>query len=145
MMTILKIIAGLAGLVVVVFFLLGLKSQRGSAKGLVNGQLAECPSAPNCVSSEAGTQPEKLIDPIEGEMSDVKSAIVALGGTITSESDSYISATFMSSVFKFVDDVEIRPGEDGTVHIRSASRVGYSDRNVNRKRVEAIRTYLQKP
>ena len=48
----------------------------------------------------------------------------------------------MSKIFKFVDDVEIR--QDGDVcQIRSGSRVGYSDRGVNRKRVEIIRKAMQ--
>ena len=69
-------------------------------------------------------------------------AITATGGTITSETDSYLSATYMSKIFKFVDDVEIRHDKDNIWHIRSASRVGYSDRGVNKKRVEAIRSKL---
>jgi uncharacterized protein (DUF1499 family) len=40
-----------------------------------------------------------------------------------------------------VDDVEFLLG-DGTrtIHVRSVSRVGYSDFGVNRRRVEEIRT-----
>ena len=45
------------------FFLLGLKSQKGKAKGLVGGHLAEPGSAPNIVSSEIDVQPEKKIAP----------------------------------------------------------------------------------
>jgi len=48
----------------------------------------------------------------------------------------------MSKVFKFVDDVELRDAGKGVVHIRSASRVGYSDRGENKKRVERIRAAL---
>ena len=143
-MVYLKIIAGLVLLICVVFFLLGLVSQKGKAKGLKDGKLAPCPSSPNCVSSEGDTQPEKKVDPLTGSMEDAKRAILSLGGVITSESEAYISATFMSSVFKFVDDVEIRPGEKGEVHIRSASRVGYSDRGVNKRRVAAIRAEMAK-
>jgi len=82
-----------------VAFILGLVSQKGEAKGLVDGKLAE-----------PGT--------------------------------SYLSATYMSKIFKYVDDVEIRKESDILWHIRSASRVGYSDMGVNRKRVEAIRAAL---
>jgi len=76
-------------------------------------------------------------------MAQAKAALTSLGGTITSESDDYISATFTSSLFKFVDDVELRPGDDGVVHIRSASRVGYSDRGANKKRIAAIRSKMK--
>lgn len=128
-------------LVSVVFFLLGLKSQKGSAPGLKGEKLSPCSSKPNCVSSEEGTQPEKQVKPLTASLSEAKAAIIATGGTITSETDSYISATYMSKVYKFVDDVELRADGDVT-HIRSGSRVGYSDRGVNKKRVAAIRAAL---
>ena len=125
----------------ILFFLLGLWSQKGKPKGLVNGRLAECPDSPNAVSSEPGTQPEKVVKPLQAGLEEVMAAIKKTGGVITSHRDDYLSATYMSSVFKFVDDVEVRT--DGAVcHIRSASRVGYSDRGANRKRVAAIRAAL---
>ncbi len=131
----------------ILFFLLGLKSQKGKAKGLSNGYLAEPGSAPNSVSSEADVQPEKKVAPLTGSLSAIKKAIIETGGTITSETDSYLSATYMSKLFKFVDDVEIRrskeqSGPNNIWHIRSASRVGFSDRGVNKKRVETIRAML---
>jgi len=132
----------LLGLIAALFFLLGLKSQKGKAKGLVNGRLAETGTAPNSVSSEDDVQPEKQVAPLNGSLETIKAAIIASGGTITSETDSYVSATYMSKLFKFVDDVEIRHDKDNIWQIRSASRVGYSDRGVNRKRVEAIRNVL---
>lgn len=130
------------GAIFVLFILLGLVSQKGEAPGLQGGRLSEPGSKPNTVCSEAGTQPERAVTPITGRLSDVADAIEATGGTITSRSDDYLSATYMSQLFKFVDDVEVR--QDGDLcHIRSGSRVGYSDRGVNRKRVETIRSALQ--
>lgn len=125
-----------------VFFLLGLKSQKGEAKGLIKGRLADCGSAPNCVSSEADTQPEKQVAPLKTNLRELRAAIISTGGTITREQDGYISATYMSKIFKFVDDVEVREAGGGLIHIRSSSRTGYSDRGVNRKRVEIIRAAL---
>ncbi len=127
--------------VCLLFFLLGLKSQKGEAKGLVGGRLADAGTAPNCALSEAGTQPERAVLPLSATLQQAKAAIIATGGTITSQTDSYISATYMSKVFKFIDDVELR-AEGDVVHIRSASRVGYSDRGENKKRVNAIRAAL---
>ena len=46
MKTALIVVGVLAVLVVVVFFFLGQKSQSGTALGVVNGKLAECPSSP---------------------------------------------------------------------------------------------------
>ena len=141
-MTFLKILIGLGAFVSITFFLLGLKSQKGEAPGMVDGKLASCPSKPNCVSSEADTQPEKQVSPLAGSLEAAKAAIVATGGTITSETGDYVSATYMSKVFKFVDDVELRDTGEGVIHIRSGSRVGYSDRGVNRRRVETIRAAM---
>ena len=137
-----EFIIGAIIVICVLFFLMGLKSQKGKAKGLVNGQFAAPGSAPNSVSSEIDVQPEKKIAPLNGTFQQIRAAIVSSGGTITSETDSYLSATYMSKIFKFVDDVEIRHDKDNIWHIRSASRVGYSDRGVNRKRVETIRALL---
>jgi uncharacterized protein (DUF1499 family) len=43
-------------------------------------------------------------------------------------------------IFRFVDDVEFYIDERANlIHFRSASRLGYSDMGVNRKRMETIR------
>ena len=125
-----------------VFFILGLISQKGEAKGLEDGKLADPGTSANVVSSEDDVQPERAVAPLKARLPQIKEAITVTGGTITSDSDSSISATYMSKVFKFVDDVEFRKESDTLWHIRSASRVGYSDNGVNRKRVEAIRAAL---
>ncbi len=50
----------------------------------------------------------------------------------------YLYAEFSTPLMGYVDDVEFYC--DGkTIQVRSASRLGYSDMGVNRKRVEAIR------
>ncbi|HJT19346.1 MAG TPA: DUF1499 domain-containing protein [Nitrospira sp.] len=47
-------------------------------------------------------------------------------------------------MFRFVDDVEFLFEEDTkTVHFRSASRIGYGDFGVNRRRMEEIRSLIQ--
>ena len=142
-MSFVKIIIGVIALICFLFFILGLKSQKGAAPGLVGGQLSDMGSAPNAVSSEINTQPEKKVAPLTGSREGIRAAIVATGGTITSETDSYISATYMSSIFKFIDDLELRHEKENIWHIRSASRVGYSDRGVNRRRVENIRAQIK--
>jgi uncharacterized protein (DUF1499 family) len=63
-----------------------------------------------------------------------------MGGKIQEERDGYLWAMFTSRVFRFVDDVEFRMvPTDGLIHVRSGSRVGYSDLGVNRRRVEKLR------
>lgn len=129
------IIAGLG------MIIMGLISQKGKAKGLVNGRLADAGSRPNCVCSEPDTQPERAVAPLDATLEQAKQAVIKTGGTITAETDSYVSATYMSRIFKFVDDVELR-ADGAQTHIRSASRIGYSDAGANAKRVAAIRAAL---
>jgi uncharacterized protein (DUF1499 family) len=64
-----------------------------------------------------------------------------MGGTIARQSDEYVWATFRTKVFRFVDDMEFRmAAEENTIHVRSASRVGYSDLGLNRRRMEELRS-----
>jgi uncharacterized protein (DUF1499 family) len=63
-----------------------------------------------------------------------------MGGEIVSRSDDYLWATFATRVFRFIDDVEFRMvAEERVIHVRSASRTGYYDLGVNRKRMEELR------
>jgi hypothetical protein len=64
---------------------------------------------------------------------------------VTVESD-YIHAEFISAFLHFVDDVEFCfDDENKTIHVRSASRIGYYDLGVNRRRVERIRNSFLEP
>lgn len=140
-----------AGLIIVVclmalavggLFLLGQKSRAGAPPGLTDGKLAACPSSPNCVVSEQHGDAAHRVAPLPLETWDsIPNKVGAMGGEILHIDERYISAVFSSKLFGFVDDVEFRKSEDG-VHVRSASRVGYSDRGVNRARVEALRAGL---
>ena len=68
-----------------------------------------------------------------------------MGGIFQHAKDNYIPATFSSSIFGFVDDLEIRIDTNQRVmHFRSASRVGYGDGGVNRKRVELFKKLYRK-
>ena len=56
----------------------------------------------------------------------------------------YWQQTHTSLIFRFIDDIEVLfDDQNRVIHIRSASRVGYSDRGVNRARVEALREALR--
>ena len=112
---------------------------------LVDGRLRACPNSPNCVSSESDSASSR-IEPLtfqgtqEKAWGDLKETIREMGGKIQEEHDGYLWATFTSRVFRFVDDVEFRTvSSDGIIHVRSGSRVGYSDLGVNRRRVGKLR------
>lgn len=111
-------------------------------------RFAPCPESPNCVSSFA-TDGLHAIDPLplpaDDPMGALRDVVASLPRTkIVVEDGDYLHATFASLVFRFVDDVEFRiDREAGVIHVRSASRVGYGDMGVNRRRVESIRERLK--
>ena len=112
---------------------------------LVDGRLQACPGSPNCVSSESEDASSRVAPLVfqgapEIAWERLKEAIRDMGGEIQKERDSYLWATFTTRVFRFVDDVEFRMvATNGIIHVRSASRKGYSDFGVNRKRVDKLR------
>jgi len=114
--------------------------------GLRHGKLAECPDKQNCVSSMAKDETQ-YIKPFQYSTDFNKAKYALLESVrqmkrskIISDSGNYIHAEFRSKIFRFTDDVEFLIDEKTkTIHIRSASRVGYSDMGVNRKRVEILR------
>jgi uncharacterized protein (DUF1499 family) len=113
--------------------------------GLANGRLAPCPGAPHCVCSES-TEAGSIIAPLTfGEEPSISwsraaEAVQTIGGTIVTQQDNYLHATFTTPLLRFVDDLELRLDADaGLIHVRSSSRIGYYDFNVNRKRVERLR------
>lgn len=111
--------------------------------GVHEEQLAPCPSSPNCVSSFA--QDEHKIEAIK-HLDSLKQARTKLldvlkqfeNAQIITDQERYIRCEFTSRIFGFVDDVEFLIQSD-LIHVRSASRLGYSDLGVNRDRIEAIR------
>lgn len=124
------------------FFYLGIQSQSGTALGVVDGRLAACPSSPNCVLSEAGAQDDKKVEPLPlSAWANLPAVIAEMGGTVTAQEETYLSAEFSSNLFGFVDDVEFRLTETD-VQVRSAARVGHSDAGVNSDRVAALREKL---
>jgi uncharacterized protein (DUF1499 family) len=116
-----------------------------------HSKLLPCAEKPNCVSSQSENI-SSYVDPVRYRVSDqklgryLKKLIDAMPRTTIVEKDSrYLHVEFRSAVFGFVDDVEFIFGNPpGVLHIRSASRVGYWDFGVNRRRVERIRKELTK-
>ena len=137
---------------IISFFILGVISKSGKAPGLVEGTLSKCPNKPNCVCSEQKDDVKHYIDPIIipqnitfDTLPILKNVIRDMGGTIYAESENYIASSFSSSIFGFVDDFEIRiDSNQKLIHIRSASRVGYGDAGVNKKRTELFKKLYYK-
>ncbi|CAN5862390.1 hypothetical protein BH24DEI2_BH24DEI2_04130 [soil metagenome] len=128
-------------------------SSAGSSTGsnTEQGGLQPCPASPNCVSSQADPADAKHYLPpvaVSGEPLVISSVAAALSElprtTIVEQTDTYLHAEVRSRVFGFVDDVEFVYDLSAKVlHFRSASRLGYSDMGVNRKRMESLSARLR--
>ena len=113
-------------------------------------QLAPCPSSPNCVSTQAQDK-DHAIAPFRYHKSRaeakeaLKEVIRSLLRTkLVEEDESYLHYEFTSLLLRFVDDVEfLFDDETKTIHFRSASRTGYGDMGVNRKRMEQVRALVE--
>lgn len=125
-------------------------SKRPENLGLHDQRLAPCPSSPNCVSSDAGdrnhyVEPYALAVDSDAAWAALRERLAARPRTrVISATDDYLHAEERSRLLGFVDDVEFHlRSEEAVVAVRSASRLGYSDFGVNRRRVEAIRQALR--
>ena len=122
-------------------------------RGLRNpadSQLAGCPQSPNCVSSQATTAAHRidswvLKTPPPASLELIASVVrqQPRSRIVTLEAN-YLHAEFRSRIFGFVDDVEfLWDGVSHSLQVRSASRLGYSDFGVNRRRVEQLRAQVE--
>merc|ERR1719313_2197453 len=130
--------------------------------------LGLCPATKNCISTaEAANDMNHYVPgwnyaPEDGRamreqvsqsqaMAELKEVVLSTNPdkftpTIVQETEDYLYVEYESPTFGFIDDVEFWfPGGGKTnVEYRSASRIGESDGDVNRKRIKALREELQK-
>ncbi|MGC9356873.1 MAG: DUF1499 domain-containing protein [Anaerolineae bacterium] len=119
-----------------------------------NIQLAPCPDSPNCVLTQASpTDEEHYMEPLayEGTAEEARQRLLSIirdaprTRIITAE-PTYIYVEFRTLTMGFIDDVEFAiDTEEKVIHFRSASRLGYSDMGLNRRRMEEmIRAFEQR-
>jgi len=105
-----------------------------------SSMLPQCPDRPNCVSSlQQGTShavpPMALHGTTEAAMETAEQILRQMGAASVSKTENGIHAVFRSRIFGFKDDMHIvADSSQGLLHIRSASRTGYYDFGVNRRR-----------
>ena len=118
--------------------------ERPKNLGVKDGALAACPSSPNCVSSFAADEGHRIAPFSFGD--EPAAAFARLtqllrqrsDATIIEERNDYLRVELRTTLF--VDDAEfLLDGEKKVIHLRSASRLGYSDMGKNRSRIEEIR------
>jgi len=134
--------------VMIMSFLTGLLSacagERPNNLGVRDNSLSSCPSSPNCVSSQASDERHRIAplafngDP-DAAFARLKQILARRNDTaVIDESPGYLRVELRTTLF--VDDGEFLLDRVGRViHVRSASRLGYSDLGKNRSRMEDIR------
>ena len=120
--------------------------------GLKEGRLASCGRRLNCVSSQADPgDAQRYVAPIPFKGSAVDALAAARRAveslqraTVVRHEGNYLHAEFRSRLMGYVDDVEFTYDDQaGVLHLRSASRLGRRDFDVNRHRVEALRARIE--
>lgn len=121
---------------------------RPSSLGLKNGKLSGPKTTPNSVVSEGvdASHPAYIAaiafsgDPTAA-WAKLRTVIDSLDRvTLIGADSNYLYAEFRSAKLQYVDDFEARLDPNaGVIHVRSASRLGRRDFDVNRARVEMIR------
>ena len=144
-----KIAIGLALGYIMLLVAIRLVSRRPVTLGVTGGKLAGCPAKPNCVSTQASAglhkiEPFRFTGPAAAAMSAIKAALARHPNAhVVTETADYLHVEFTTRLLRYVDDVEFHIDEaNRVVHFRSASRVGYSDWGVNRKRMESLRAHF---
>ena len=121
---------------------------RPSALGVKDGKLSGPRSTPNCVVSEGVESTHPAYAAPIAFTGDPRAALAKLGAvlqaldrvTVIKVEETYLHAEFRSKTLGYVDDFEARVDPAASViHVRSASRLGYSDNGCNRSRIEMIR------
>ena len=107
------------------------------------------PQAPNCVTSYVdpvrdsvhGAAPLRRVGETAAAQDRIRRIVEGEPRTeILTDIPGYLHAVQYSRLWKFPDDVEFWfPDDEPVVHFRSASRLGYGDLGVNRKRMNRIR------
>lgn len=151
-MKIILIFISVSVLVIIsVFVVLAIISRFSEPPKWSYDKLTECPKKPNCVCSEYKNDRYHYIEPVSldytnnlKEFSILTKLIKKMGGKIEREDKNYIHATFSSRLFGFIDDLQLRlDASENKIHIRSSSRVGYSDGGVNRRRIEMFKRLFE--
>jgi len=128
-----------------------LSGRRPADLGVRDGKFTAARSwKPNWVSSQADPGDAHFIAPIRmtgdanAAIQRVAQAVGAFPRTrIVEQKGAYLYAEFSTKLMGFTDDVEFY-ADGRALQVRSSSRLGVRDFDVNRKRVEALRVQLEK-
>ena len=123
----------------------------GEGLGVTKGTFSPCPDSPNCVSTQSerkryAMKPLPYLQTREASRERILNILKGIRRTkIVTLTESYIHMECRTAFLRFVDDVEFFLDETArVVHFRSASRRGYYDFGMNRRRMKEIsENYLE--
>ncbi|MEM9531168.1 MAG: DUF1499 domain-containing protein [Pseudomonadota bacterium] len=147
MKTVLIIVLLLVLAMVGAMFWAGSKSRsEAPTLGASNDQFVPCPDTPNCLSSDATDDAHRfaaLALAADASWASIVAEVKQLPGvTVVEESAGYVRAEAKSSIFGFIDDLEVQQ-RGNQLAVRSASRVGKSDMGANLKRLTELESRLK--
>jgi uncharacterized protein (DUF1499 family) len=138
-----------AGIALVLF----LQNSRIPAElGVHAGQLAPLPASPNAVSSQTDRKNRQVAPlPFIGDLPQTRQILLQVIESypgrvqLISATDTYIHCVFSTAWLRFRDDAEFfLDPESKVIHFRSASRSGFSDMGMNRRRYETLAALYQR-
>ncbi len=111
-----------------------------------NGKLSKCPDMPNCVctcypdDTKHAMPPIPFTDSVEQAKARLQKVLNSKKGFhIVEEKGDYLRVEVVSSMFKFIDDLEfVFMPKEKVIHFRSASRLGYWDVGANKSRIHKL-------
>lgn len=115
------------------------------------GTLADCDGGPHCVSS-LSADPDRRVEPLRyaGPREDARKRLIGLLAAVPSyalrtiEPD-YLHVEVVTRFMRYVDDVEfLFSPREPRIDVRSSSRIGYYDFQINRERVARIRAAFER-
>jgi uncharacterized protein (DUF1499 family) len=123
---------------------LAVRSRTAPALEVRDGRLRPCPRTSNCVNTQdesRGIAPLPTNGAPAAAFATLRAVVTALPRTtVLAEGDGYLRVECATPVFGFRDDFEaLLDPAAAVIHLRSASRVGLSDRGLNRRRIEGVR------
>lgn len=122
--------------------------KRPSDLGVREGRFTAATSwKPNWVSSQVEAGDSHYIAPIKAGADAMARLAKIVGATprakIIEHKGNYLYAEYSTPLMGYTDDVEFY-ADGKALQVRSSSRLGIRDFNVNRKRIEALRAKLEK-
>ncbi|MGB0177201.1 MAG: DUF1499 domain-containing protein, partial [Owenweeksia sp.] len=118
--------------------------------GLIRGRLNPCPDLANCKVSMYPQDTRHHMKPwfYHKSREEIREFLLEIlnnekGAQILENKENYLHAVYTVPIMKFKDDLEFfLPESTNVIHFRSASRVGYSDLGLNKRRLRRIQKKL---